>query len=721
MKLVEAVKSLYSARRSRRKNASFLPAVAAAGAATLVLGSVWAAPSGFTFAPTTTLALETGNNTSAADSWRQKNLGENASAGNVSKVPVRSLLYAGASTRIYAHLMPWFGRPDHMDVGYTSSDPAQVKRQVSDMLSRGIQGVVIDWYGPGPNLENDTALAFIREAESRGNFEVAIMEDKGALNATASAGGDVAGRLIADLDYVHATYESSPAYMRANGRPLVFEFGLEALSIDWGRVRNAASGNPIFIWENADGWSRPESGGAFAWIDPLHASIGYLDDYYGRVASAPASAIIFGTAYKGFDDRLAAWTANRVMDQRNAQTWLETFAKIDSTYSASRQLGFLQLVTWNDYEEGTELESGIENGVSVSPSLSGSTLGWSIAGDESTLDHFTVFISTDGSQLMPLADVPASSRSYDLAPFGLGAVGYSLFVKAVGKPCIVNKMSAAVAWSSGSPPPPPPPPPPSSIAIHVAEPTAGATSSGPLHVVADATSSYPISAVFVYVDDQLAYQTAASAVDTSIALGLGAHKVVVQTWDSTGALAKSPDIWVTIASPLAVSVASPRDGADVGSPVHVVGSASSASPIDAIKIYVDDQDVFTVHAASVDTLLPLAPGSHRIVVQAWDTTGAVAKGPVTVNVAAPGPLAVHVAQPANGATLGSPVRVVADATSSHPVSAIIVYVDDQEANRTYSSALDTKLPLAPGPHRIVVQAWDSTGAYVKGPVSVTVP
>jgi len=34
-----------------------------------------------------------------------------------------------------------------MSVGYASNDPAQVKRQVDDMLSRGIQGVIIDWYG----------------------------------------------------------------------------------------------------------------------------------------------------------------------------------------------------------------------------------------------------------------------------------------------------------------------------------------------------------------------------------------------------------------------------------------------------------------------------------------------------------------------------------------------------------------------------------------------
>src|SRR3954471_17636380 len=87
--------------------------------------------------PSTTLAAETANNTSAADSFQAQSNG-NAGASNVSKMPIRSLLYPGATTKIYVHLMPWFGPSNHMNVGYESSSPAQVKRQVEDMLSRGI-------------------------------------------------------------------------------------------------------------------------------------------------------------------------------------------------------------------------------------------------------------------------------------------------------------------------------------------------------------------------------------------------------------------------------------------------------------------------------------------------------------------------------------------------------------------------------------------------------
>jgi len=72
----------------------------------------------------------------------------NAPAGPVSKEPVRSLLYANAKTKIYARLMPFFGAKGHVDVGYDSADPEEVHKQVEDMISRGIDGAILDWYGP---------------------------------------------------------------------------------------------------------------------------------------------------------------------------------------------------------------------------------------------------------------------------------------------------------------------------------------------------------------------------------------------------------------------------------------------------------------------------------------------------------------------------------------------------------------------------------------------
>src|SRR5205085_2445426 len=110
-----------------------------------------------------------------------------------------------------------------------------VRRQVDDMLSRGIRGAIIDWYGPNSTLSNNTSLAMRNEAELRGGaFEFALTEDVGALNACGNtAACDVTARMIQDLTYANTTYFGSPAYMRIAGRPVLFFFGVEKWPIDW--------------------------------------------------------------------------------------------------------------------------------------------------------------------------------------------------------------------------------------------------------------------------------------------------------------------------------------------------------------------------------------------------------------------------------------------------------------------------------------------------------
>ena len=48
--------------------------------------------------------------------------------------------------------------------------------------------------------------------------------------------------------------------------------------------------------------------------------------------------------------------------------------EINGLYNSGKQLPALQLVTWNDYEEGTEIESGISNCLTISASVSQATL-----------------------------------------------------------------------------------------------------------------------------------------------------------------------------------------------------------------------------------------------------------------------------------------------------------------------------------------------------------
>jgi len=81
-----------------------------------------------------------------------------------------------------------------------------------------------------------------------------------------------------------------------------------------------------------------------------------------------------------------------------------------------------------------------------------------------------------------------------------------------------------------------------------------------------------------------------------------------------------------------VTVSSPAAGSTAGSPVHFVASATSTHPITAMRIYVDNLSVYLVSASSLNTSVTMAAGTHSVVVQAWDSTGAVFKTPLSLIV-----------------------------------------------------------------------------------------
>jgi hypothetical protein len=84
----------------------------------------------------------------------------------------------------------------------------------------------------------------------------------------------------------------------------------------------------------------------------------------------------------------------------------------------------------------------------VAANLDGSTLRWSAhGGSEDTLSFYKVFVSSDGNNLTELASVPTKTHSVDLKKISLPPGNYSLFVKAIGKPSILNHISNGVTYS----------------------------------------------------------------------------------------------------------------------------------------------------------------------------------------------------------------------------------------------------------------------------------
>ena len=590
-------------------------------------GSSTPSVSGAIPSASTTLQAETGNNTSAANSFPGQKNGD-AAASNVSKLPISKLLYSGSTTKVYGHMLGWFGKPNHISVGYQSNTAAQVHAQVQDMMGRGMAGAVLDWYGASDPFINGTAKFLKSEAEAHsGKFEFAITEDKGALAQAAAANGcDVTNQFITDMSYIAANYESSPAYLKVNGRPVVFLFDVDQFYIDWTRAHTSIPGNPLLIARGVNGLTSASDDGGFSWVRissdaPFNPELNQQDAFFQAAQSNPQKFVV-GTAFKGFNDTLASWGTNRVIDQDCGQTWIQSFSEVGKFYSSGNQLPALQIATWNDYEEGTAIEDGVDNCVFLAPSQSGSTISWAVNGQENTIDHYTVYISKDGKNLSSLIDVPSGTHSVDLSKLQVASgKTYFVFVQAVGLPTIQNKMSPAIAYHPGDQPP--------DVSLKVSQ-------SGTMTFDASASSAGSASKVVIdFGDGTVANNATASHTYQSV----GSYLITATAFDSAGASSVDVQRVSTASTSGGVNIASPSGGSTVNWPTPIVATAGSGGNVSAMQVLIDGKVAYAAHGDTLNTAVKVFTGKHQVQVQALDSSGNTV-GSASLNVTAePGDIA----------------------------------------------------------------------------------
>ena len=177
--------------------------------------------------------------------------------------------------------------------------------------------------------------------------------------------------------------------------------------------------------------------------------------------------------------------------------------------------------------------------------------------------------------------------------------------------------------------------------VTISSPANGATVGSPVHFIASATGTYPISSMIIYVDNVNKYLVYASHLDTYMSLPTGKHSVIIKSWDSHGTIyqasesinvGSSTTTTTTSTSGSGVSISSPTSGSTVGSPVHFVASASGSAPISSMIIYVDNANKYLVYANHLDTYLSLANGGHSVIIKAWDNTGKIYQQSESISV-----------------------------------------------------------------------------------------
>ncbi|MDR3622388.1 MAG: glycoside hydrolase family 71/99-like protein [Paludisphaera borealis] len=297
-----------------------------------------------------------------------------------------------ARPQVLVHYMPWFVAkpaapvwgwhwtmnafdPDQIERGersiashyhpvigpYDSGDPAVVEYHLLLMKTSGFDGLVVDWYGLSnhldyPILHRNTASLFA--AAARIGLKIAICYEDQTIPKLVEVGevaeGDRVKHARGVLDWLRKNWFAEPSYLSVEGRPVLLSFGSAGLTDrEWEEALPRGADAPIYLSEHR---RRPAAAGAFDWPTPKDG-LASLDRFARASKDWPFR---MSAAFPRFHDIYAEAKVHEsygTIPDDQGRTFTTTLKRALTDGSP-----FVQVVTWNDWGEGTAIEPSAEFG-----------------------------------------------------------------------------------------------------------------------------------------------------------------------------------------------------------------------------------------------------------------------------------------------------------------------------------------------------------------------
>jgi len=250
--------------------------------------------------------------------------------------------------------------PDYPQDGpYDSLDPAVVKRQVQQARAAGITGFVASWWGRKDRTDQQFPLLL----DAAGGLTMAPY-----IETTTDADA-----LAADVGYLLQSYGKHRAWLRLNGKPVIFIFDrvIQTIGLDgWTAARRKIGKGAVFIGPANDlveiNDRRRLFDGLhiyslqFPFSQPHATDAPALKAFYDTwVATQKGAKVTTATVLPGFDDHLLPDRTGKrpIVDRAGGQL----FRRLLQAATGARP-DWLLVVSFNEWHEASQIEPSVQFG-----------------------------------------------------------------------------------------------------------------------------------------------------------------------------------------------------------------------------------------------------------------------------------------------------------------------------------------------------------------------
>lgn len=248
---------------------------------------------------------------------------------------------------------------------YDGSDSDALECQALLMKFAGIDGVLIDWYGTDNYLDYSTnhhnTLEIIDAVKKAGLKYAIVYED-------ASVPGMIADKRFPKtqavahaktlMHWAQSNWFTDAAYLKEEGRPVLLDFGAGYYQGDqWKEIFAGLPRQPVFYTESN---RRLPAAGAFDWPQPgkgTENSFQEMDRFYTAAKGWPKFMPVAFPRFHDIYEQAGVQKSWGTIEDREGKTYAETLER-----ALKSGASLIQLATWNDWGEGTQIEPSVEFG-----------------------------------------------------------------------------------------------------------------------------------------------------------------------------------------------------------------------------------------------------------------------------------------------------------------------------------------------------------------------